>query len=116
MASQPRPQPAATCPGATGPSQQASPDIPTPGGGVDSQVTAAAITTTLQTYITGINSADYTAAYAWHHRGRSARGNDGRRLLWVDPARDLVLCSRWGETPRELICDVSDAIPLEANG
>ena len=29
--------------------------------------------------------------------GRCARGNLGRHLLWVDPARDLVVVSRWGE-------------------
>lgn len=39
--------------------------------------------------------------------GRSARGNGGRHLLWVDPARDLVLCSRWTESAAELIRDVS---------
>jgi CubicO group peptidase (beta-lactamase class C family) len=42
--------------------------------------------------------------------GRSARGNGGRHLLWVDPARDLVLCSRWTEAPGQLIREVSAAV------
>ncbi|HSF26550.1 MAG TPA: serine hydrolase [Actinomycetes bacterium] len=41
--------------------------------------------------------------------GRSARGNAGRHLLWVDPARDLVLASHWTEEPLALITDVSSA-------
>ena len=44
--------------------------------------------------------------------GRSARGNGGRHLLWVDPARELVLCSRWTESPTELIRDVSATISI----
>jgi len=39
--------------------------------------------------------------------GRSARGNGGRHLLWIDPARRLVLTSRWTEDPLRLIRDVS---------
>jgi len=42
--------------------------------------------------------------------GRSARGNGGRHLLWVDPARELVLASHWTEEPLELIRQVSDTI------
>ena len=42
--------------------------------------------------------------------GRSARGNGGRHLLWVDPARDLVLASHWTEGPLELIRQVSDTV------
>jgi len=42
--------------------------------------------------------------------GRSARGNAGRHLLWVDPTRDLVLASHWTEEPLALIKDVSSAI------
>lgn len=42
--------------------------------------------------------------------GRSARGNGGRHLLWIDPARDLVLASHWTEEPRELIRAVSEAV------
>jgi CubicO group peptidase (beta-lactamase class C family) len=43
--------------------------------------------------------------------GRSARGNGGRHLLWVDPARNLVLCSRWTEHPASLIRDLSALVP-----
>lgn len=39
--------------------------------------------------------------------GRSARGNGGRHLLWIDPSRRLVLTSRWTEDPLRLIRDVS---------
>lgn len=42
--------------------------------------------------------------------GRSARGNAGRHLLWVDPARDLVLASHWTEEPLNLIRAVSDCV------
>lgn len=42
--------------------------------------------------------------------GRSARGNGGRHLLWVDPARDLVLASHWTEDPLDLIRAVSATI------
>ena len=42
--------------------------------------------------------------------GRSARGNGGRHLLWVDPARDLVLSSHWTEEPLELIRQVSGSV------
>jgi len=42
--------------------------------------------------------------------GRSARGNGGRHLLWVDPARELVLASHWTEDVLTLICDVSSAV------
>ena len=42
--------------------------------------------------------------------GRSARGNGGRHLLWVDPARDLVLASHWTEEPRALIREVSSTV------
>jgi serine protease Do len=58
----PRPQPAATCQNAAGPNQQASPTIPAPG--VNDQADAQAIVTTLETYFTGINTADYQSAYA----------------------------------------------------
>lgn len=43
--------------------------------------------------------------------GRAARGNQGRHLLWVDPARDLVVVSRWGEGVDALLWEVSQAIP-----
>ena len=44
--------------------------------------------------------------------GRSARGNGGRHLLWVDPARDLVLTSHWTEDPLDLIRQVSSTVKL----
>jgi CubicO group peptidase (beta-lactamase class C family) len=43
--------------------------------------------------------------------GRAARGNSGRHLLWVDPARDLVVVSRWGEGVDALLWELSQAIP-----
>jgi CubicO group peptidase (beta-lactamase class C family) len=42
---------------------------------------------------------------------RCARGNADRHLLWVDPARDLVIASHWGEDIFRLLEDVSSAIP-----
>ena len=45
--------------------------------------------------------------------GRCARGNLGRHLLWVDPARDLVIASHWGDDVGRLLADVSDAITPE---
>jgi CubicO group peptidase (beta-lactamase class C family) len=44
--------------------------------------------------------------------GRAGRGNSGRHLLWVDPARDLVIVSRWGEGVDALLFEVSRAIPV----
>lgn len=44
--------------------------------------------------------------------GRCARGNGGRHLLWVDPARDLVIASHWGEDAGQLLAAVSNAVPL----
>lgn len=46
--------------------------------------------------------------------GRSARGNGGRHLLWVDPARELVLASHWTEEPLELIRRVSRTVSTAA--
>ena len=46
--------------------------------------------------------------------GRSARGNGGRHLLWVDPARDLVLASHWTEEPLDLVRQVSATVPSTA--
>ncbi|MER5480144.1 serine hydrolase [Streptomyces sp. NPDC002734] len=43
--------------------------------------------------------------------GRCARGNGGTHLLWVDPARDLVLASHWGADPAVLLEEVSAAVP-----
>jgi CubicO group peptidase (beta-lactamase class C family) len=42
--------------------------------------------------------------------GRCARGNGGRHLLWLDPARELVIASHWGERIGQLIVEVSAAI------
>jgi CubicO group peptidase (beta-lactamase class C family) len=42
--------------------------------------------------------------------GRCARGNGGRHLLWVDPRRELVIASHWGEDVETLIRDISDAV------
>jgi CubicO group peptidase (beta-lactamase class C family) len=44
--------------------------------------------------------------------GVCARGNGGRHLLWVDPARDLVIASHWGDEVHRLLEDVSDAIAV----
>jgi CubicO group peptidase (beta-lactamase class C family) len=44
--------------------------------------------------------------------GRSARGNSGRHLLWVDPARELVLASHWTEDVLTLIRDVSSTVSV----
>jgi CubicO group peptidase (beta-lactamase class C family) len=43
--------------------------------------------------------------------GRCARGNGGRHLLWVDPARHLVIASHWSEDVEMLLCEVSAAVP-----
>ena len=42
--------------------------------------------------------------------GRCARGNGGGHLLWVDPARDLVVSSRWGAEVQSLLAEVSRAV------
>ncbi|MFJ8495619.1 serine hydrolase domain-containing protein [Streptomyces sp. NPDC094038] len=42
--------------------------------------------------------------------GRCARGNGGGHLLWVDPARELVVSSRWGAQVETLLAEVSAAI------
>ncbi|MCO1656981.1 serine hydrolase [Pseudonocardia sp. S2-4] len=46
--------------------------------------------------------------------GRAARGNRGRHLLWVDPARELVVASHWGDDVADLLAAVSAAIPRGA--
>ncbi|MGR3938693.1 serine hydrolase domain-containing protein [Streptomyces sp. BRA346] len=46
--------------------------------------------------------------------GRCARGNGGGHLLWVDPARDLVISSRWGAGVESLLRDVSRAVSASA--
>jgi CubicO group peptidase (beta-lactamase class C family) len=42
--------------------------------------------------------------------GRCARGNGGRHLLWIDPERDLVIVSHWGEDVERLLAEVSAAM------
>jgi CubicO group peptidase (beta-lactamase class C family) len=42
--------------------------------------------------------------------GRCARGNGGAHLLWVDPARDLVISSRWGAKAESLLAAASAAV------
>lgn len=46
--------------------------------------------------------------------GRCARGNGGGHLLWVDPARDLVVSSRWGAEVETLLAAVSQAVTPHA--
>lgn len=48
--------------------------------------------------------------------GRCARGNGGNHLLWVDPARDLVIASRWGAGVERLLVEVSEAVPAAPPG
>jgi CubicO group peptidase (beta-lactamase class C family) len=43
--------------------------------------------------------------------GYCARGNGGRHLIWIDPKRDLVIVSRWGESVERLLALVSRAVP-----
>jgi CubicO group peptidase (beta-lactamase class C family) len=42
--------------------------------------------------------------------GRYARGNGGAHLLWIDPARDLVISSRWGAEVELRLAAVSAAV------
>ena len=42
--------------------------------------------------------------------GFCARGNLGRQLVWVDPARDLVIVSRWSDNVGRLLADVSRSV------
>ncbi|MEV1286228.1 serine hydrolase [Micromonospora sp. NPDC049679] len=44
--------------------------------------------------------------------GRCARGNGGRHLLWIDPDRDLVIASHWGDDVGDLIAEVSAAVDI----
>jgi CubicO group peptidase (beta-lactamase class C family) len=62
---------------------------------------------------------DYGMLWWLNHRGRifpdaptgyCARGNLGRQLLWVDPARDLVVVSRWSDDVGTLLAQVSAAV------
>jgi CubicO group peptidase (beta-lactamase class C family) len=42
--------------------------------------------------------------------GFCARGNLGRQLVWVDPAHDLVVVSRWSDDVGTLLADVTRAV------
>ena len=42
--------------------------------------------------------------------GVCARGNGGRHLLWIDPARELVIASHWGDEVTALLEEISAAI------
>lgn len=42
--------------------------------------------------------------------GRVARGNGGRHLLWIDPDRDLVIASHWGDGVEQMLAAVSAAV------
>jgi serine protease Do len=60
----PGPQPNATCTNPFGPSQEANPNIPPPTSGTISAADAAGIADAFNTYFGGINSGNYTAAWA----------------------------------------------------
>ena len=45
--------------------------------------------------------------------GRCARGNGGRHLLWIDPVRDLVIASHWGDGVGQLLAEVSASLTTE---
>jgi len=47
----------------------------------------------------------------WHTSLVPARGNLGRQLLWIDPARELVVVSRWSDGVGRLLAEVSAAVP-----
>jgi CubicO group peptidase (beta-lactamase class C family) len=63
---------------------------------------------------------DYGFLWWLNHRGRifpdapqtgfCARGNLGRQLLWVDPARQLVVVSRWADEVGQFLGEVSAAV------
>jgi CubicO group peptidase (beta-lactamase class C family) len=46
--------------------------------------------------------------------GFCARGNAGRQLVWIDPARDLVVVSRWSDNVGKLLAEVSNAVGSES--
>ena len=64
---------------------------------------------------------DYGLLWWLNHRGRifgeapasgiCARGNLGRQLLWIDPARELVVVSRWSDGVGRFLAEVSAAVP-----
>jgi CubicO group peptidase (beta-lactamase class C family) len=63
---------------------------------------------------------DYGMLWWLNHRGKvwpsaptsgfCARGNLGRQLLWVDPALDLVVVSRWSDHVDRLLAEISAAV------
>lgn len=77
--------------------------------------------TWIQTMLTpSPRNPDYGMLWWLNHRRRifptapatgwCARGNLGRQLLWIDPARALVIVSRWSDDVGTLVAEVSDAI------
>lgn len=44
--------------------------------------------------------------------GVLARGNQGQHVLWIDPARDLVIATHWSPNTGNFIGDVSRAFPV----
>jgi CubicO group peptidase (beta-lactamase class C family) len=42
--------------------------------------------------------------------GFCARGNLGRQLLWVDPAHNLIIVSRWSDEVGLLLAEVTTAL------
>ena len=74
-----------------------------------------------RSFAPGIHNADYGLLWWLNRRSRifgeapitgvCARGNAGRALLWIDPARDLVVVSRWTDGVGALLDELSVAIP-----
>ncbi len=50
------------------------------------------------------------------HTGRCARGNGGKHLLWIDPARELVIASHWTDDVETLIASLSSLLPATGRG
>jgi CubicO group peptidase (beta-lactamase class C family) len=65
-------------------------------------------------------NADYGMLWWLNRRGKifapapatgfCARGNLGRQLIWVDPARELVVVSRWSDDVGSLLAEISSAV------
>jgi CubicO group peptidase (beta-lactamase class C family) len=70
----------------------------------------------------GAHNPDYGLLWWLNRRGRifaeapttgfCARGNAGRQLLWIDPARDLVVVSRWTDGIGGTLGELSAAVPV----
>jgi len=70
----------------------------------------------------GGRHADYGLLWWLNHRGEilpeapttgfCARGNASRQLLWIDPARDLVVVSRWTDGIGGILGELSAAVPI----